>query len=78
MLDMAKKDVQKLHVSKERYKNKHLKLLKGKLISSFIIKNSIHLWNKITKILTAVNDTTNDWKDFRPLVHRVALRLFLY
>lgn len=44
------------------YMNKHPELLKGKLTFSFILKDSISLWNDITEILNSVNGANNDWK----------------
>lgn len=45
--------------------NKHPELLKGKLTSSFTLKDSICLWNKITEILNSVNGAKKDWKGWR-------------
>lgn len=47
------------------YMKKHPQLTKGKLSSSFTLKDSIQLWNNVAQILNAVNGTKKDWKDWR-------------
>lgn len=47
------------------FMNKHPELLKGKLTSSFTLKDSISLWTKITEILNSVNGAKKDWKAWR-------------
>jgi len=39
--------------------------MKGKLTSSFTLKDSIRLWNEISKILNLVNRAKKEWKDWR-------------
>jgi hypothetical protein len=47
------------------YMNKHPELVKGKLTSSFTLKDSVHLWNEISEILNSANGAKKDWKDWR-------------
>jgi len=51
--------------------NKHPELLKGKLTSSFTLKDSIHLWNKISEILNSVNRAKKEWKDWRKVIQQI-------
>ncbi|KMQ83450.1 hypothetical protein RF55_20013 [Lasius niger] len=44
------------------YMTKHPKLTKGKISSSFTLKDFIHLWNEISDILNSVNGAKKDWK----------------
>lgn len=47
------------------YMNKHPELVKGKLTSSFTLKDSISMWNEITEILNSVSGAEKDWKSWR-------------
>ncbi|XP_071651763.1 uncharacterized protein [Temnothorax longispinosus] len=51
------------------FMNKHNELLKGKFTSSFTMKDSVRLWNEITKILNSVNGAKKDWKGWRKCWH---------
>jgi len=52
------------------YMNKYPELLKGKLTSSFTLKDSIRLWNEISEILNSVNGAKKEWKDWHKVTQQ--------
>ncbi|XP_018371764.1 PREDICTED: uncharacterized protein LOC108766768, partial [Trachymyrmex cornetzi] len=57
------------------YMNKHPELVKGKLTSSFTLKDSIRLWNEISEIFNSINGAKKEWKDWRKCWHDFQSRI---